>query len=131
MNPEYVDRLEEKGLKFVGQAAEQPNETGDSEMRMEICELRGMHFLGTLREPHNDCFYLLGHPYFVGVQFHPEYLSQPLKPSPPYLGLILAATGQLDAHLRCPRVPSALALVNGAMSSSSSTASFTTDGVDS
>ncbi|CAM1328552.1 Uncharacterised protein g9789 [Pycnogonum litorale] len=31
---------------------------------------------------------LEGHPYFVGVQYHPEYISRPMKPSPPYLGLI-------------------------------------------
>lgn len=41
----------------------------------------------------------LGHPYFVGVQFHPEYLSRPLEPSKPYLGLILAASGQLKPYL--------------------------------
>jgi len=114
VNPEYVSRIEDKGLKFVGQAV--PHDEYDKETRMEICEL-------------ND------HPYFVGVQFHPEYISQPLKPSPPYLGLILAATGQLEAHLRFPRVPSALALVNGVgsnggftfSSSSSSSASMTNE----
>lgn len=37
-----------------------------------------------------------GHPYYVGVQYHPEYLTRPLKPSPPYLGLILAACGKLQ-----------------------------------
>lgn len=30
-------------------------------------------------------------PYFVVVQFLPEYTSHPLSPSNPYLGLILAA----------------------------------------
>ena len=34
------------------------------------------------------------HPYFVGVQYHPEYLTRPLSPSPPYLGLLLACLGQ-------------------------------------
>ncbi|RWW23789.1 hypothetical protein GW17_00011956, partial [Ensete ventricosum] len=29
---------------------------------------------------------LLTHPYFVGVQFHPEYKSRPGKPSAPFLG---------------------------------------------
>jgi len=41
----------------------------------------------------------LGHPYYVGVQFHPEYLTRPLKPSPPYLGLILAACGRLTSYI--------------------------------
>ena len=29
----------------------------------------------------------------VGLQAHPEFLTRPLKPSPPYLGLLLAAAG--------------------------------------
>jgi len=39
------------------------------------------------------------HPYFVAVQFHPEYLSRPIRPSPPYLGLLLAASGKLQSYL--------------------------------
>lgn len=45
---------------------------------MEICELQD--------NPKN-------HPFYVAVQFHPEYLSRPLKPAPAFLGLILAAVG--------------------------------------
>ena len=41
----------------------------------------------------------IDHPYYVGVQYHPEYLSRPVKPSPPYLGLILASAGKLDRFL--------------------------------
>jgi len=48
-------------MKFVGRSE-------DNE-RMEILELEN-------------------HPYFVAVQYHPEYISRPLKPSAPYLGLI-------------------------------------------
>uniref|UniRef100_A0A673V550 CTP synthase n=1 Tax=Suricata suricatta TaxID=37032 RepID=A0A673V550_SURSU len=43
---------------------------------------------------------ILNHPYFVGVQFHPEFSSRPMKPSPPYLGLLLAATGNLHSYLQ-------------------------------
>ncbi len=39
------------------------------------------------------------HPFYVAVQYHPEYLSRPLRPSPPYLGLILAATGKLQTFI--------------------------------
>jgi CTP synthase len=39
------------------------------------------------------------HPYFVATQYHPEYLSRPLKPSPPFLGLILASVGKLSSYL--------------------------------
>ncbi|XP_024532868.1 CTP synthase isoform X3 [Selaginella moellendorffii] len=72
VNPELVDRLEEAGLTFVGK-----DETG---RRMEIVELPE-------------------HKYFVGVQFHPEFKSRPGKPSPVFLGLILAASKQLDSYL--------------------------------
>lgn len=64
INTKYVDDLEKKGMKFIG--------TDSANERMEIMEL-------------DD------HPYYVAVQFHPEYLSRPLKPSPPFMGLILAA----------------------------------------
>lgn len=73
VNPVYIKDFENAGLKFVGK-----NDTGD---RMEVIELESSV-----------------HPYFVGVQFHPEYLSRPLKPSPPYLGLILASCNKLTSY---------------------------------
>ena len=39
------------------------------------------------------------HPYFVGVQYHPEYLTRPMLPSPPYLGLVMAACNKLESYL--------------------------------
>lgn len=42
---------------------------------------------------------LADHPYYVAVQYHPEYLSRPLSPSPPFLGLILASGGKLNNFL--------------------------------
>jgi hypothetical protein len=33
---------------------------------------------------------LPNHPYFIGVQFHPEFKSRPGKPSPLFLGTCLA-----------------------------------------
>ncbi|KAG9071846.1 CTP synthase ura7 [Linnemannia hyalina] len=72
INPEMIDKFHSKGMQFVGK-----DETGQ---RMEIVEMAD-------------------HPYFVGVQYHPEYLTRPLKPSPPFMGLILAATGDLENHL--------------------------------
>ncbi|XP_019051955.1 PREDICTED: CTP synthase-like isoform X2 [Nelumbo nucifera] len=65
--------LENSGLLFVGK-----DETGQ---RMEIVELPG-------------------HPYFIGVQFHPEFKSRPGKPSALFLGLVLAACGQLEPFLQ-------------------------------
>jgi CTP synthase len=38
-----------------------------------------------------DVLELEGHPYFVASQFHPEFKSRPLRPSPLHLGLVEAA----------------------------------------
>ncbi|NP_001135804.1 CTP synthase [Nasonia vitripennis] len=83
VNPKYVNDLEASGLKFVGRDEEN--------IRMEIVELEG-------------------HDYYVATQFHPEYLSRPLKPSPPFLGLILASVGKLKSYLAkgCRLSPSQL-----------------------
>lgn len=75
VNPALVDQFEKKGLKFVGR-----DETGN---RMEIAEIPGSK-----------------HPYFVAVQFHPEFKSRPSRPAPLFLGFILAAGGRLDAYIR-------------------------------
>ncbi|KAL8898284.1 MAG: hypothetical protein Q9192_002148 [Flavoplaca navasiana] len=69
VNPAYVEKMASHGLDFIGK-----DETGE---RMEILELRD-------------------HPWFVGVQYHPEYLSRVLRPSLPYLGFVAAAAGCLD-----------------------------------
>lgn len=66
VNAEYVPQLEEKGMLFIG-------EDVDGE-RMEVVEVQD-------------------HTYFVGCQFHPEYLSRPLRPSPVFLGLVSKAAG--------------------------------------
>jgi len=42
---------------------------------------------------------LKDHPFFVGLQAHPEFESRPLKPSPPYLGLLLASIKKLDNYI--------------------------------
>lgn len=67
-----VPTLEEAGLRFVGR-----DETGN---RMEIIELRG-------------------HRFFLAAQFHPEFKSRPFNPSPLFLGLVLAASGQLNTYM--------------------------------
>uniref|UniRef100_A0A8D3D5D8 CTP synthase n=1 Tax=Scophthalmus maximus TaxID=52904 RepID=A0A8D3D5D8_SCOMX len=72
VNPELKHHFETKGLQFVGQDVE-----GE---RMEVIELEG-------------------HCYFVGVQYHPEFNSRPIKPSPPYFGLLLAAAGKLQNYM--------------------------------
>ncbi len=34
-----------------------------------------------------------GHPFFLGLQAHPEFCTRPLNPSPPFLGFVAAACG--------------------------------------
>ncbi|KAK3002888.1 hypothetical protein RJ639_017939, partial [Escallonia herrerae] len=58
VNPDMVEQLENSGLCFTGK--------DESGQRMEIVELRN-------------------HPYFIGVQFHPEFKSRPGKPSALFL----------------------------------------------
>lgn len=63
-NPKYRTQLEEKGVVFSGMSA--------TEDIYQIFELKN-------------------HPYFVGTQFHPEYLSRPLSPRPFFQGLVEAS----------------------------------------
>lgn len=81
VNPDMIMEFERAGLTFVGK-----DETGK---RMEVIELPT-------------------HPYYVGVQFHPEFKSRPGKPSALFLGLITASCGQLDAWLQTPSYPNKL-----------------------
>lgn len=39
------------------------------------------------------------HPFFVGVQFHPEYKSRPLNPHPIFLSFIKAAVKNQEEML--------------------------------
>ncbi len=84
VNPEYVTRLAKGGLDFIGK--------DDKGVRMEILELKD-------------------HPWFVGVQFHPEYLSRVLHPSKPYLGFVAASAQCLDQIVA--RSQASAAQVNG------------------
>ncbi|MEM9828089.1 MAG: CTP synthase [Planctomycetota bacterium] len=63
-NNEYRDRLSEAGLRFSG--------TSPDGSLVEIIELAD-------------------HPWFVAVQFHPEFKSKPLQSHPLFAGLIHAA----------------------------------------
>jgi len=69
LNNAYRARLAEYGLKVVG--------TSPDGRLVEIIELEG-------------------HPWFVAVQFHPEFKSKPTSPHPLFLGFIGAA---LKRHL--------------------------------
>lgn len=65
VNNKYLDLLESAGLKVSGWSPEE---------LVEIIEYdRSIH------------------PFYIGTQFHPEFKSRPLKPSPIFIGLLKAA----------------------------------------
>ena len=66
VNNKYRDQISTAGLKFTGLSPDK--------LLVEFVEL-----------PENV------HPYYVGTQAHPEFLSRPTKPHPLFLGLIAAA----------------------------------------
>jgi CTP synthase len=66
VNPEYIERLQEAGLVFSGKSP-------DGKL-MEIAEL-----------PTSV------HPFFLGTQFHPEFLARPLAPHLLFTAFIKAA----------------------------------------
>src|SRR3990167_1665716 len=66
VNPDYIKKLEDAGLVFSG--------TSPDRTLMEIAEL-----------PSTE------HPFFLGTQFHPEFLSRPLSPHPLFMAFIKAA----------------------------------------
>eukprot|EP00928_Gymnodinium_smaydae_P086963 TRINITY_DN71341_c0_g1_i1.p1 TRINITY_DN71341_c0_g1~~TRINITY_DN71341_c0_g1_i1.p1 ORF type:complete len:736 (+),score=194.30 TRINITY_DN71341_c0_g1_i1:105-2210(+) len=72
VNAALVPALEAKGLIFSGQ--------DENQERMEMVEIPE-------------------HPFFFACQYHPEYTSRPARPSPPFLGLVLAAAGRLEERI--------------------------------
>lgn len=43
---------------------------------------------------HTAAVELTGHPFYIGVQYHPEFKSRPNRPSPLFLGLVRAGSGE-------------------------------------
>jgi CTP synthase len=68
INPSYLDRFRQSGLDVSGHSADG---------RVEVLEIPN-------------------HPFFIGVQFHPEFLSRPEAPHPLYLGLVQAALARKE-----------------------------------
>jgi len=69
VNPKYIERIEKGGLIF---SARSPDGT-----LMEIAELPRAK-----------------HPFFLGTQFHPEFLARPLAPHPLFTAFIKASKGR-------------------------------------
>jgi len=58
----------------------------------EILENNGLFVSGEYRRENlAEILELRGHPFFIGVQFHPEFLSRPNKAHPLFKGLVSAA----------------------------------------
>jgi CTP synthase len=68
INPAYYDRLEAAGLRITGRSVDG---------RVEVLESPD-------------------HPFFLGVQYHPEFLSRPEAPHPLYLALVQAAIARKE-----------------------------------
>lgn len=72
VNPEYVDRLIQKGMVLSGRA-----ENG----LVEVIEIKD-------------------HPWYIGVQFHPEFTSSPIEPHPLFASFIKAALDYQQQRLK-------------------------------
>ncbi len=75
LNQSYMERLEEAGLHFSA--------FSDGGRRAEILEIRD-------------------HPFFMGTQYHPEYVSRPEAPEPMFSAFIRAAKGNGRQKVRVP-----------------------------
>lgn len=69
VNPAYVERLQGAGLTVSGVT---PGMQGRGAGLVEAVELAD-------------------HPFFVGLQSHPEFGTRPMRPSPPFKGFVAAA----------------------------------------
>ena len=67
VNPKFIKQIEEKGMVFSG--------TSPDGVLMEVAEL-----------PQGQ------HPFFIGIQSHPEFLSRPLTPHPIFSAFVKAAS---------------------------------------
>jgi CTP synthase len=77
INPAYLNRFREHGLRATGRSPDG---------RVEVFEL-------------------VDHPFFFGVQYHPEFLSRPEAPHPLYLELVKAALARKGVPADVPTAP--------------------------
>ena len=78
LNPLYRELLEKRGMVFSGWAPGQPI--------VQVAELPT-------------------HPFYLGVQYHPEFLSRPGAPSPLFVGLIDASLADRPSFRAAQRLP--------------------------
>ena len=73
LNQEYLKRFEENGMRYTA--------FSDDHRRAEIMELEG-------------------HPFYMGTQYHPEYVSRPEEPEPIYVAFLKACAERAQEHRR-------------------------------
>jgi CTP synthase len=71
LNQKYLRKFEEAGLRYSA--------FSDEGRRAEVLELEG-------------------HPFYMGTQFHPEYVSRPERPEPIYVAFVGACVDRLTSH---------------------------------
>ncbi len=69
VNQRYLQKLEQNGLRFSA--------FSDNGRRAEILELKN-------------------HPFYMGTQFHPEYISRPERPEPVYVAFVRACAQRAE-----------------------------------
>jgi len=75
LNQKYMKKIEEKGLRYTA--------FSDNGRRAEIMELEG-------------------HPFYMGTQYHPEYVSRPERPEPVYVAFVEACVRRAREAARQP-----------------------------
>eukprot|EP00727_Mastigamoeba_balamuthi_P008308 m51a1_g41 putative ctp synthase (573) ;mRNA; r:149569-151881 len=84
VNPSFEPHLAKRGMRFVGQnVAPEGQAASAANRRLEVMEL-----------DQKD------HPFFVGCQFHPEFMTHLGSPSPLYLGFLQASAQAADAKAK-------------------------------
>ena len=72
---------------------------------LERFAAHGLAVVGTAVDGRVEAFELAGHPFFVGVQYHPEFLSRPESPHPLYLALVRAAVARKEGASHAAPTP--------------------------
>jgi CTP synthase len=73
LNQKYLKKFEEKGMRYTA--------FSDNGRRAEIMELDG-------------------HPFYMGTQYHPEYVSRPENPEPIYVAFVAACMKRAEGSSR-------------------------------
>ena len=73
LNQDYLKRFEENGMRYTA--------FSDNHRRAEIMELEG-------------------HPFYMGTQYHPEYVSRPEEPEPIYVAFVKVCAVRAEEHGR-------------------------------